>query len=159
VRQPLTVLVLPFARRPDGPRYAVFRRSDDGFGQPVSGGVEDGEDDLTAARRELAEETGLTGLPLYRLDMTSGVEKTCFAAHLHWPADLYVVPKHYFATDAAMPAVTGTSQLDVVLSDEHSGMAWLPYAEAHPALRYDDDRTALWELDARLRTGDLPVPQ
>jgi 8-oxo-dGTP pyrophosphatase MutT (NUDIX family) len=33
----------------------------------VGGGVEDGEDDLTAAARELEEETGLTGIDLERL--------------------------------------------------------------------------------------------
>jgi len=44
-----------------GPEYAVFRRSDDANWQPVSGGVEDGEDLAAAARRETAEETGLSG--------------------------------------------------------------------------------------------------
>lgn len=34
----------------------------------VGGGVEDGEDDITAARRELEEETGLTGIDLERLE-------------------------------------------------------------------------------------------
>lgn len=41
-------------------------------------------------------------------------------------------------------------------SHEHSEFRWAPYGEASAALRYDDDKTALWELDARLRAGDLP---
>lgn len=45
----------------------------------------------------------------------------------------------------------------VVLSHEHSESRWASYAEASAALRYDDDKTALWELDARLRAGDLPA--
>jgi hypothetical protein len=36
-----------------------------------------------------------------------------------------------------------------------SEFRWVPYEEASAALRYDDDKTALWELDARLRAGDL----
>jgi dihydroneopterin triphosphate diphosphatase len=90
--------------------------------------------------------------PLYELDMTSGVEKTCFAAAEHWPADLYIVPKRFFALDVT------AEHRPVRLSAEHSGFRWLPYPEAHEALRYDDDRTALWELDARLRRDDLPPP-
>ena len=42
-----------------------------------------------------------------------------------------------------------------MLSHEHSEFRWAPYGEASATLRYDDDKTALWELDARLRAGDL----
>jgi dihydroneopterin triphosphate diphosphatase len=43
-----------------------------------------------------------------------------------------------------------------VLSHEHREFRWAPYDGASATLRYDDDKTALWELDARLRAGDLP---
>ena len=40
---------------------------------------------------------------------------------------------------------------DLLLSDEHTEYAWLPYLEAHAVLRWDSNKTALWELDRRLR--------
>ncbi|MEV0165290.1 NUDIX hydrolase [Nonomuraea fuscirosea] len=148
MRRPVNVIVIVFRA---GPEYAVFQRADDGHGQSVSGGVEQGEDLVAAARRESAEESGLpvSMAPLYRLDMVSGVEKACFAAAAHWPDDLYIVPKHYFALD-----ITGLGE--IVLSDEHRAVRWMAYGDARTALRYDDDRTALWELDQRLRRSRLP---
>lgn len=154
MRQPRNVLVFLFRRTVTaGPEYAVFRRSDDASWQPVSGGVEDSEDLITAARREIAEETGLSGMsPVYKLDMVSGVEKTCFAESKNWPGQLYIVPKHYFAVDVAEETAA------IRLSSEHREFRWLAYEQAYAALRHDDDKTALWELDARIRARDLPEP-
>lgn len=75
MRQPLQVTVFPFRMTLSGPEYAVFRRADDGCWQAVAGGVEDGEDLVSAARRESLEEAGLTG-PMFKLDMVSGVART-----------------------------------------------------------------------------------
>jgi dATP pyrophosphohydrolase len=151
MREPLTVLVQIFHTRQGGPRYAIFRRADDGNWQSVSGGVETGETTADTARRETAEETTLSAAnPLYRLDMTSGVEKACFTASQHWPDTLYIVRKHYFALDAT------EDDTEIVLSAEHSEFQWATYEQAYQKLRYDDDKTALWELDTRLRNTDLP---
>jgi dihydroneopterin triphosphate diphosphatase len=88
---------------------------------------------------------------VYKPDMVSGVARTWFAASRHWPGDLYIVAKHHFAMDVTWEPAP------VVLSHEHSEFRWVPYGETAAALRYDDDKTALWELDARLRAGDLPA--
>lgn len=153
VRQPFTVLIFPFRLAPGRPEYAIFRRADDSNWQGVSGGVEGAETLVQAARRETAEETGLSGLrPLYKLDMVSGVEKACFAARKQWPASLYIVAKHFFAMD-----LTG-SDGDVKLSGEHHEFRWMTCDEAYAALRYDDEKTALWELNARIGRDDLPEP-
>lgn len=150
MRQPRNVIVLLFRFAGAGPWYAVFRRADDGCWQGVEGGAEQDEDLVTAARREAAEESGLTGgYPLYQLDMTSGVRRTRFAASKHWPSGLYIVTRHFFAMD-----VTAESN-PVTLSHEHSEFRWAPYEDASAILRYDDDKTALWELDSRFRGGDL----
>jgi dATP pyrophosphohydrolase len=152
MRQPNTVLVFLFRRAVDGVRHAVFRRSDDDAWQSVSGGVEDTETLAEAARRETTEETGLpAGSPLYQLDMVSGVEKSCFAAAANWPASLYIVRKHFFAMDVSAAAEA------LVLSAEHKEFGWFSYEEAYAALRYDDDKTALWELDQRIARRDLPM--
>jgi len=43
----------------------------------------------------------------------------------------------------------------VHLSHEHTQVRWLTYAEAWPLLKYEGNRTALWELECRLR-GEGP---
>jgi dATP pyrophosphohydrolase len=148
MRQPRNVHVLIFRRIGAAPEFALFRRADDGTWQVVAGGVEDDERPLDAARRETREESGLRADgPLVKLDMESGVEKTCFAAADAWPADLYIVRKLYYALEVGDDAVARSA--------EHDETRWLPYQEAHRTLRYDDDRTALWELNARLARNDL----
>jgi dATP pyrophosphohydrolase len=145
MRQPLNVLVFLFRAGRFGPEYAVLRRADDGAWQAVAGGVEEGEDLLAAAQREVAQVTGLAGdLPTYKLDMVSGVQKTAFTASVFWPPELYIVPKHYFAMDVTRADST------MRLSEEHDTLEWLPYDHAYSNLKYDDDKTALWELNSRI---------
>lgn len=68
-------------------------------------------------------------------------------ARLSWPDDLYVVPQHFFACDA--------HGLPLSLSNEHTEFRWLPFAAADALLRYDSNRSALWELAERLRVANL----
>lgn len=148
-RAPYQVLVLPFRTDVDGvPEYAVFRRADDFQWQGVAGGGEEGETPLESARRELFEEAGLgTGVTVFPLDCQDTVPASFFAAARYWPAGTYVVRQFFFAADCR--------DREIVLSDEHIEFAWLPFPHAHRLLRYDSNRTALWELSERLRVGDL----
>ena len=65
-----------------------------------------------------------------------------------WPEDLYVIPGYYFGVDG--------EGLSVVLSSEHTEFRWVTQAEGERLLHWDHDKTALWELNARLRDGNLP---
>jgi dATP pyrophosphohydrolase len=42
----------------------------------------------------------------------------------------------------------------IVKSREHTSYRWLSYDEAARLLRWDSNKTALWELNERLRRGD-----
>jgi dATP pyrophosphohydrolase len=150
MRAPFQVLVLLFRRTGSGVcEFAVLCRSDDGCWQGVAGGGENEETPAQAARREVAEETGISPTaPLYRLTMADHVPVRTFSARHEWPLDTYVIPQHFFACDA-----TGA---ETRLSDEHSELRWLRTDEAEAILRYDDNRTALWELSQRLERDDLP---
>ena len=72
---------------------------------------------------------------------------SCFEAAKEWPPDTYLVPQYFFACDAG--------GLELVVSAEHTELAWLSYDDAYGRLRYDSNRTALWELAQRLRSDDL----
>jgi dATP pyrophosphohydrolase len=145
-RQPINILVLPF--RPSaqgGLEYAVFRRADMGdVWQAVAGGVESGESPQAAALRELAEETGLTDAALVVLDAHATVPASFFRAYrTEWGPEVYVV------RELAFGARVDASQ-EIVLSDEHAEVCWMVYEAAAARLAFDSNRTALWELNARL---------
>ena len=146
-RQPEQVLVLPFRRGPDGIAFAVFRRSDRDAPcwQGIAGGVEDDETPEQAARREMGEEAGIVpGARLIALDAVASIPADEFAASREWGPDVYVVTEHCFGVE--MPVGAG-----IVLSREHTDVRWAGYEEAAALLEWDNNRTALWELNQRLK--------
>ena len=145
VRAPFNVLVYPYLCVGEGRfEYALLRRSDVGWWQGVTGGGEDDETPLQAAQRETFEETGIApGAPLLRLDTVIYVRVTYFSASRLWGDDLYVIPMYCFGVRA--------QDRRIVLSHEHSETQWLGYEEAVQLAYFDGNKTALWELDLRLR--------
>jgi dihydroneopterin triphosphate diphosphatase len=151
MRAPLNVVVVPFLlKEGNDPRYCLLRRKDAGWWESVAGGGEDDETPPQAAIRELREETGIEG-PLIALDARSSVPRTAFAAHVHWPPDLYVIPQHAFAVEASSDAIQ--------LSAEHTEFCWLRYEEARNLLHWQSNQVALWELSERLGRSDLRFAQ
>lgn len=142
MRAPFQILVIPFRRTATVLEFAVLKRSDADYWQFVAGGGEDNETPIQAAKREAEEEIGITG-ELATLDSVSTVPKECFAAADAWGEEIYVIPQHCFAIDA--------STNDISLSHEHTEFRWVPYEEARALLKWDSNRTALWELNERLR--------
>lgn len=149
-RAPFQVLVLPAHRSHDGSlRYALFRRADDQYWQGIAGGGESGESPLEAARREAAEEAGLTvQAEFIALDSMTTIPVVNVTGDLRWGDSLLVIPEYAYG------ACCDTD--DVTISDEHSEFRWFTFGDAVKALRWDSNRNALWELDYRLQHGLLP---
>jgi dATP pyrophosphohydrolase len=150
-RQPRQVHVYLYRKSADGEyEYAIFQRSENAlWWQGVCGGVEAGETDGEAARRELWEEAGIrAGLPLHRLTTMSYLPAGIFSAETQalWGRDVVVIPMTFFA----MPY-----DGDVALSEEHTGFQWLAYPEAEKLVYFHDQKVALWELNERLFRGNL----
>lgn len=146
MRAPFQVIVFPY--RPSSPaafEYAVFYRrtlSDGEFWQAVSGGGEDQETPLQAARREANEEAGLSPDTLFiQLDSMATIPAP-LAAGMLWGPEVLVVPEYAFGADAAGQ--------EIFLSHEHESYRWVDYASAQELLRFDSNKNALWELDYRL---------
>ena len=147
-RAPYQVLVLPFRRMAEGPRFAIFRRRDENWWQAIAGGGHVGELPHEAARREMVEESGLSrDSPFFALKTLCFMPCTHFSAHLDWPEDTYVIPEYCFAVDAG--------DQEIVLSQEHLSVEWVDFETANQRLKWDSNRTALWELSARVRDGRL----
>ena len=137
-RRPESVLVVVCTD--DGETLLLLRRQPFEFWQSVTGSLLAGETHEQAARRELAEETGLRdeGRLEYR-----GVSRQ-FAIDPRW--------RHRFG-----PGVVENVEfewhyrlaqaVDIALHDvEHSAYRWLPAAEAAAAVWSWTNRDALWNL-------------
>jgi dATP pyrophosphohydrolase len=143
-RAPFQVLVLPYRRRDAALEVAVFHRSDYDLWQFVSGGGEDNETTLEAARREGFEEAGITATSTYlALDSMTMLPACWYRAWPSWPAHVLVIPEYAFGVEVD----------EVVRSDEHRDLAWLSVRDAMARLSFDSNRHALWELNERLFPG------
>jgi len=142
-RAPFQVLVLPFLRTPEGIRYAVLKRHDAGYWQGVAGGGEDDETPDATARREAFEEAGIpAGARLIRLDSLTSIPVIHFRDRDLWGPATHVIPEYSFGIEAIVE--------ELHLCDEHTEYQWLNYQDAYEIVRFDSNRTALWELNRRL---------
>ena len=142
MRAPFQVLVIPYRHTIAGLEFALLKRSDTKYWQFVAGGGEEDETPLQAAQREVEEEIGIADSPLLPLDSISSVPKTCFAAAEMWPSTLYVIPEYAFAVN--------TKDQPLQLSGEHIELRWVDYIHADQLIKWDSNRTALWELRERV---------
>jgi len=123
--------------------FALLLRADEGFWQGIAGGGEDNETPLAAAKRETLEETGIgPSSKFLRLDTIESVPVTVFKDSPLWGEDIYVIPQFCFGVDG--------SNLEIVISQEHNAFGWFTYDQAIQLLKFDGNKTALWELNQRL---------
>ena len=121
-----------------------WKRSDAGWWQAIAGGGEEHETPLEAARREAREEADISSAAHFlQLDTIEPVPVTEFRDSHLWGEGVYVIPQYCF----------GVAMLDrwIRLSREHTDYKWLKCDEAYQLLKYDGNRTALWELNQRVR--------
>ncbi|CDD31573.1 MAG: NUDIX hydrolase [Acutalibacter sp.] len=144
MRAPFQVLVIPYRWEGDSLRYCVFHRSDWDQWQFVSGGGEDEETPQEAAKREAWEEACIQSSQWTALKSLCSIPAEAFSEECrrHWERGTYVVPEYAFGV---------ACQEDITLSPEHTECVWLPYDEATKKLTWDSNRTALYELDCRMK--------
>ena len=137
-RRPESILVVVYSD--DGQALLLRRQRPFEFWQSITGSLFVGETHEEAARRELAEETGLHAEG--RLEYT-GVSRQ-FAIDPRW-RDRFaagVVENVEFEWRYRLSEIA-----DIELcSDEHSTYRWLPVAEAAEAVWSWTNRDALWNL-------------
>lgn len=105
-----------------------------GFWQPVTGGVESGEDLLQAVNRELKEETGITEYvriieDVYYFEFTT--------------KEYGVLKEHVFAVEIDL-------NTDIFISPEHTESRWCALEQALQLLKYDSNKVAFKKIHAFL---------
>lgn len=143
-RAPFQVLVYPYrGNSSQRIEYALMKRSDTGNWQAIAGGGEDNEKPLEAAKRETWEESGIPASSTFmQLDTIEYVPVIEFTDGYLWGDDVYVIPQYCFGVTA--------ENLQITISREHTEYKWFSFDEAYKLLKYDGNRTALWELHKRL---------
>ena len=144
MRAPFQILAIPYRMVGDAPLYCVFHRADFDQWQFVSGGGEDDETPLQAARREIYEESGIEAGDMMQLQSMCYIPTDIFPEKYlrNWAADTYVVPEYAFGF---------ACQEKIKLSHEHTECIWLEYEKAKSKLKWDSNRTALYELHCQLK--------
>lgn len=143
MRAPFQILAIPYRIIDGSTLYCVFHRADFDQWQFISGGGEDNETPLEAAKRESLEEGGVQSDQWVELKSMSYIPAAVISEkhRQYWSTDTYVIPEYTFAFEC---------QEDIELSHEHTECVWLTYEEAGLKLKWDSNRTALYELKCRL---------
>lgn len=148
MRAPFQILAISYRVIDGTTLYCVFHRSDCDQWQFIAGGGEDDETPIQAAKREIYEEGGVVAQSMIQLKSMCSIPTDIFPnRHLYqWPSDTYVVPEYAF---------TFCVSEDIKLSHEHTECVWLTYEQAREKLKWDSNRTALYELRCRLGNEDV----
>lgn len=112
-----------------GERYYLLLLYDAGHWDFPKGGIEEGESELDAVRREVREETGITDLRLIE-----GFRQTISYQFKSVEGEINKTVVFYLAS---------TSTFKVRLSHEHKAYAWLKYEDALEQLTFDTARSVL----------------
>lgn len=144
MRKPKNVLVFLFRKKENNEyEYCIFYRKKSKFWQGLSGGVEDNEELIDTVKREVMEETGITVHKIYKLDSISSIPVLDVTGEFTWGNDIYVVYEYSFGV------LIGNEQIN--LSSEHEEYKWVSFDEAYNLLKFDSNKTALFELNERLK--------
>ncbi|MCB2341083.1 NUDIX hydrolase [Clostridium estertheticum] len=130
MRAPYQVLVFTYYISNKGIEYAIFHRSDADYWQGIAGGGEDGE-------------TVIPNNSLYmKLDTVTSMPTEGFEDRVHWDENIYVINENCY----------GVNVIDkqLKLSHEHTEYKWVNYKNAISCLKWDGNKTALYELNKRL---------
>ena len=139
------VLVIPYRIKNNEAQFCVFRRSDMRVWQFIAGGGESEDPSIAeSAKREAFEEAGIPMTCSYfKLDTCCSIPANCFKnAEALWGKECFVISEYAFAV-----RIEGDS---LSLSREHTEYDWVTYEAAAAMLKYDSNRTALWELNRRI---------
>ncbi len=150
MKNPIQVLILPFIIVNDKILFVIFKRSDSDVWQFISGGNEDKETLLETAKRECFEEASIgVNCKYYKLDSFATIPASIFPMkyRINWGLDCFVVKEYKFAVKLLEDSI--------IISKEHKEYRWVSYEEALNLLTYESNRSALAELNDRIRVNKL----
>jgi len=115
-----------------------------GFWQPVTGGLEEDEELIDCAKREVKEETGISNF----IRIISDVHYFTMDKHYLTGEPIPQSEEYVFAVeiDSRMPI-----RLDQNIAVEHEDHRWCSYQEAIDIMKWQDNKDALTKLKTLLK--------
>jgi len=142
LRKPKNVLVFLYRLRNNKIEYCIFYRKKEKFYQGLSGGVENNEDLIDTVKREVYEEIKIKVNNIMKLDTISSIPGISVNKEFNYQNNIYVVYEYAFGICI--------DNEKIKLSEEHTEYRWVSFDEAMNLLKYDSNKTALFELNERL---------
>ena len=144
MRIPKQVLIIPYRNIDDKIEYCVFKRKDMDAWQWIAGGAEDFDNNiLESAKREFWEETEIKDVQIQQLELTCKIPVVNIVKDFIWGEDVFYSEEYAFSVNI--------TNKKIQLSNEHTEYKWVDYSEAKNLLKYDSNKSALWELDIKLK--------
>ena len=107
------------------------------FWQPVTGGLEEGETEVEALRREVSEETGIRNF----VRIIENVD------YFEYPDAHFINIKGYdFITEYVFGVEVDQNERIVIDGKEHSQFKWCSFQEALELLKWNENKKALSRL-------------
>ena len=145
MRAPYQTLTILYKNEENKILFGIFYRNSHPMWQFISGGGEDKETPIETVIREIREETSIIidKEKIRQLDAKATIPVVNVTGEYTWGQEVFVVPEYAFAVEIKND--------DIILSNEHKEYRWVEYDEAMRLLKYDSNKTALWELNERLK--------
>jgi dATP pyrophosphohydrolase len=144
MRLPKQVLIIPYKICNEEIKYCIFKRKDMKIWQWIAGGAESFDKDiLETAKRELWEETQIKdGIEIEQLELITKIPVVNIVKEFKWGKDIFYADEYAFSVNIA--------DKEIKLSSEHEEYEWMNYEDARKLLKYDSNKSALWELNEKL---------
>ena len=138
MRLPIQVEAILFRRENGRTQYLLLKRTPEreGFWQPVTGGVEEGETRIDALKREVTEETGIKGI----LGIIEGI-------HYFEFSDPYLNKEYVYGVEVS------ADEKVVIDEKEHSEFRWCSLQETLRLMKWKENKEALKKLNGILRAS------
>jgi dATP pyrophosphohydrolase len=144
MRAPFQVLIIPFIKKREKYHYAIFKRKDLQIWQFIAGGGEGNEKPVEAMRREAYEEIVIDRKSPYLQLSSIATIPAVNIRGLKW-GNIVMIPEIAFGIEVFKKKLK--------IGHEHTKYLWLNCQEALEKLEYDSNKSALWELNYRLKNG------
>ena len=136
MRLPIQVQGILFRKINGKIQYLLLKRIKEGFWQPVTGGIEEGETKIGALKREVREETGIKNV----VRIIEDVGYYEFWDFFKREARSRLIKEHVFGVEIS-------SNEKIVIGREHSEYRWCNFEEALKLLKWKENKEALKKLN------------
>jgi len=143
MRLPIQVQAILFKKISGRLHYLLLKRTleKEGFWQPVTGGLEEGETKVEALEREVLEETGIKNIVRIIEDV-----------HYFEYSDSHFIKGYDFVREHVFGVQIHPNEKIVLDGKEHSQFKWCSFQEALELLKWKENKEALSRLNEILST-------